>query len=294
MKKLAIAAATAAALVLGTAATAHAVVKPIRQTDFIASLSDTRATGSYQFLREGLRVVTQGTTSTDKVAEYFAMSGSLPTSSSIEWYGTVAQPGIQIVFDFDSTAGNGNDNNILVGESIYAGDWWLTGSSSQQAKDVAPLTTPGSGSMWHGTLAQWGAALTTEKVTAGGFSLGSGVQGDGVIRAINFGADSYEFTDQALPPTPPTVVDAKGSYTITHKTAKRTQVKFSTQPATTGTVLGDKARFKVTVDGTRMFKVQLGLGAQAKYRTSFKAGSGKHTVKVVLNGDAVKTFKVKA
>ena len=60
-------------------------------------------------------------------------------------------------------------------------------------------------------------------------------------------------------------------------------------------MLGDKARFKVT--GGRDADVQGATGSWCQGRStgrSFKAGSGKHTVKIVLNGDAVKTFKVKA
>ena len=60
-------------------------------------------------------------------------------------------------------------------------------------KDGAPSHTGGSGSANHGTLAQWRTAFPDAQVLAFGFSLGSGVQGDGVIHAINFDGTRYTF-----------------------------------------------------------------------------------------------------
>ena len=62
-------------------------------------------------------------------------------------------------------------------------------------KANAPVTGGGSGSPWHGTLDQWRAAFPDANVVAFGFSLGSGVQGDGVINAINFAGDRYTFAE---------------------------------------------------------------------------------------------------
>ena len=151
-------------------------------TDFVAALSDTRATGHYEVVGTGLRVWTEGSTSTDKVAEYVAAPAPLavvgepnleytPTSGSIP-------PGFQLVVDFDD---DGGVDGILVGESVYAGDWWLSNSSAQFVKDGAPSHTGGSGSANHGTLDAWRAAFPQAQVEFIGFSLGSGVLGDGVI-----------------------------------------------------------------------------------------------------------------
>ena len=130
------------------------------------------------------------------MAEYFALTGPLADmvgSTPPVWAGTDPAPGSQIVFDADSTT-DGNDYNILVGESVYGGsDWWLTGGSSGAAKAVCPETGGGFGSACHGTLAQWADALPDAAVYAGGFSLGSGVLGDGVITSLTFGATEYRF-----------------------------------------------------------------------------------------------------
>jgi hypothetical protein len=62
-------------------------------------------------------------------------------------------------------------------------------------KDGAASHTGGSGSANHGTLDDWSTAFSDAEVTAFGFSLGSGVKGDGVINAIDFAATHYTFAD---------------------------------------------------------------------------------------------------
>lgn len=198
-----VAAAVVAGLMLAaTAPTAHAADPvEIHQGDFIGLLGDTRSAGHYDFTAEGIHLWTDNATSQAKVAEYFALTGSLTDmvgSTPPAWTGTSPAPGSQIVFDADGTTGNGNDGNILVGESVYGGsDWWLSNNSSPDAKSAAPLTTGGSGSGWHGTLADWAAALPDARVYAGGFSLGSGVLGDGVLTGLRFGSTDYTFAGLA-------------------------------------------------------------------------------------------------
>ena len=71
----------------------------------------------------------------------------------------------------------------------YGNDWWLNNGAEQFVKDGAPSRTDGSGSTNHGTLDQWRAAFPNAQVLAFGFSLGSGVKGDGVLDAITFNGD---------------------------------------------------------------------------------------------------------
>ncbi|MEO8776462.1 MAG: hypothetical protein ABI468_09130, partial [Candidatus Nanopelagicales bacterium] len=170
----------------------------IRQSDFIPALSDTRTSGHLQFIKDGLHLWTDDNTGQAKVAEYFKVSGSLADmvgSTVPVWWGTTNAPGSQIVFDADGT-GLANKYNILVGEAVYGGnDWWLTGGSSALAKSKCPETGGGFGSDCHGTLEQWAAALPHAKVYAGGFSLGSGVLGDGLLYSMTFGTTEYHFTN---------------------------------------------------------------------------------------------------
>lgn len=162
-------------------------------SDFSASLSGTQATGHYEVAETGLHIWTEGTTSTDKVAEYVATDVPLAGigEPTLEYASTIGiAPGYQLVVDFD---GNGTRDGILVGETVYHGDWWASNGAAQFVKEGAPSHTGGSGSVNHGTLDQWRAAFPNAVVQAFGFSLGSGVFGDGVLTAINFDGTHYTF-----------------------------------------------------------------------------------------------------
>jgi len=167
--------------------------------DFVPALSDTRATGHYEVAGTGLHIWTEGSTSTDKVAEYVATSTPLaevgePTLDYTNTAGGV--PGFQLVVDFD---GEDGPDGILIGEpGVYGNDWWLNDAAAPFVKDGAPSHTGGSGSANHGTLDQWRAAFPEANVVAFGFSLGSGVKGDGVLNAIHFAGTRYTFTQDVV------------------------------------------------------------------------------------------------
>ena len=238
--------------------------------------------GHYDFLAEGVHVKTDDTTSNAKVALYFPVTGAIPTSGSLEWFGTTNQPGVNIVFDKDQTAGNSNDDNTLVGEQLYstnpAGqpltDWWYVGGMTKAASRgiTCPSTSSGSGSNCHGTLAQWATALPTAKVNAGGFSIGSGVQGDGVLRAVNLGATSYVFTDAP-----------KAAVTVKAKAAKGT-VKTGSKIKVSGTAKpvgpNAKAQLQVKKNGKWKTKAEKALATDGSYKLKIKAPGKPGTVKL--------------
>ena len=182
--------------------TACPVIKPctantkttVSKYEDFADYNDTRATGHTEFLSNGLHIWTEGATSTDKVAWYNIVTPySLADigTPSIEYTNTAGGvPGMQLLLDFD---GDGSTDGTLVGESVYGADWWLTDGSKQFVKDGAPSHTGGSGSTNHGTLNQWLVAFPNAKVTVVGFSLGSGVKGDGVLKSLTFGCQTWEF-----------------------------------------------------------------------------------------------------
>lgn len=181
--------------VLGTT-----VVTPSNLQGF--DFSQTRATGHYEFLENGLRIWTEGSTSTDKVAGYKAVNVPLVDvgDPSLNYTNTAGGlPGLQLVIDFDA---NGTPDGILVGEEVYGDNWWLTNSSQQFVKDGAPHTGGGQGSEWYGTLNEWLAEFPDAVVKQFGFSLGSGVKGDGIITKITFACTEYTFTtDKPKPGT---------------------------------------------------------------------------------------------
>lgn len=194
MKRIALAAAAIAATALaGTASATHTVIDV--PDDFVPTLSDTRPGGSYSVQGSGLRITTQSNTTADKVAEYVATNTPLaasgePTLDYTAISGSIP-PGFQLRVDFDN---DGTLDGILVGEpAFYGNDWWLSNSAKQFVKDGAPSHTGGFGSANHGTLDQWRTAFPNAIVRAFGFSLGSGVKGDGVINAISFAGSRYTF-----------------------------------------------------------------------------------------------------
>jgi hypothetical protein len=257
---------------LGLTVTALAVspaeaasVTQVRPGDLVTSLNDVRSAGHYNFLAEGIHVKTDNTSGQAKVALYFPVTSAFPTTGNVEWYGTSPAPGAQLVFDADNITGNGNDYNVLVGESVYGDNWWLTSSSSSTAKAADPsgADNGGNGSEWFGTLAQWKAALPTATPKAGGFSLGSGIQGEGVVRAVNLGDNSYVFTSTAK-----TGVNVAAN-------AKRTPVKKGNNVVIKGTATPAGAGAKVTLElkknGTWTTVQTQDLAASGSYRLKVKA-----------------------
>lgn len=170
--------------------------------------SDTRATGHRELVDGGLRIWTEGATSTDKVAGYYATNfplmhvGDETIADRITYDAVLGiDPGLQLVTDFDN---DGTPDGILVGESVYGNDWWLSNGSAQFVKDHAPHTGGGYGSNWYGLVGEWLGQFPDAQVLAIGFSLGSGVHGEGVIKQLTFGCVVYTFgLPPAPPPTPP-------------------------------------------------------------------------------------------
>jgi hypothetical protein len=182
--------------------------------------SETRATGHNDFNADGVRVWTEGATSTDKAAGYFEVDQDLATAGEPSMDSvrnnltTTLKPGMQLVTDFD---GNGTPDGILVGEPTYANgdplygnDWWLSNGSKQFVKDAAPSHTGGSGSANHGTLDQWRAVFPDAHIQAFGWSLGSGVLGDDTIRTMTLGPNTYDFVASGAPVA--TDVEGSGPY----------------------------------------------------------------------------------
>ena len=199
-KRILLAVAAVAVLGFGTqsAFAASATIKV--PSGFDKSLSDTRATGHYEVQGTGLHIYTTDATRDAKVAEYVATTNSLASvgEPKLNFTNTSSGgiPGFQLVVDFNN---DGSAYGILVGEpGAYGNDWWLSNGSAQSVKDRAPLHTGGSGSANHGTLAQWRAAFPAATVRAFGFSLGSGVKGDGVLNSIDFAGTTYTFASPVV------------------------------------------------------------------------------------------------
>lgn len=115
------------------------------------------ATGHYKVVGTGLRRWTEATTRTDKVAEYVATQTPLAEvgEPTLDFTNTTGGgvPGFQVVVDFDN---DGIDDGILIGDpGSYGNDWRLNKAAQPFVRAGAPVSGDGSGSSWHGTLAQW-------------------------------------------------------------------------------------------------------------------------------------------
>ena len=303
MKKLLAPLAVAAVAVGALAPAANAAettTVTVRQSDFISAASDTRATGHVDFLKDGLHIWTEGSTSTDKAAEYFAYHGSAKladlSGTSLEWFGTNAAPSTQIAIDKD---GNGTWDGYMVGEKLY---WDQTGTECYWSGSSAIANDPNrpqgqncGGYAAQGTLAEWKSAYPLAKILYVGFSLGSGVKGDGVLRSATFGANTYEFTSEpaAVTPAAPAVVDVTAKSTVTKSTRKVRIVLVSNKLAA-NTVQGKKVHWTVSVDGKVAARYTQGAGERDVFVARFAKKSGKHVITLTKNGKVVRSVKARA
>lgn len=176
-------------------------------TDF-----DTRDAGHYEYVPGGLHIWTDDNSSQAKVSLGYPAAFPLHNTGvlDIQYEGTGIVPGINLFVDFD------NDSTVdgtLVYEAIYGQDLWLT-QSGITAGIAAPVVGGGNGSSHHGTIDQWLTLYPDAQVTGIAFALGSGVHGDGVIKSITVGCQTYTF-DYIPPQTyEPTCTTVTGSQTI--------------------------------------------------------------------------------
>jgi hypothetical protein len=279
----------------------------VRESQFTSGLSDTRANGHYDFLKEGVRLYTDGnsdtgprtdggsgTWNTDKVAEYFPVGKPLAgvTDVDYDWYGTTPTPGQQYVMDFDN---DGSVDGILVGEKVYGGqEVWLTNGSKDAYKgDGSPAVGGGYGTPNHGTLEQWSAKYPDAKIVYGGFSLGSGVAGDGVLRALTFGPDRYVFTDADVPVTPPTPETVDPAGTQSHDiNGRSTVIRVKTAAVPADKKAGTLPKFDIYVNGSWKYGAIPAAGTTGT--SSYDCAKGVQCVyKIYRNSTLISSYTIK-
>jgi hypothetical protein len=186
------------------------------------TFGETRATGHNEYVKGGIHVFTESNTSTDKAAGYHALNTTISGlgKPSIE-FGAASgvKPGLQIVL---------SPYQILVGEpDAYGDNFW-------SSKPYAGVPA-GMGYAAYGTLDQYLQA-NDAKVVSIGYSLGSGVKGDAVIKSITGGCFNFKFDREepvVVPPKPEDKVttDVVTTFDCTTKVATET---------TTTTTVGTK------------------------------------------------------
>jgi hypothetical protein len=149
-------------------------------------LSETRTLGHNELVDGGLHVWTEGASSEDKAAGYFATDFPLQQAgaSDIEFAtSTGGLPSVQLTVDIDN---NGTfDGNLVYEPWAYGeGNYWSSHDFGVGG---------GAGYPSFGTLDDYVAANPNARVIAIGYSLGSGVLGDAVISQITAGCVVYTF-----------------------------------------------------------------------------------------------------
>lgn len=161
-------------------------------------LSQTRATGHNELATDGVRVWTEGATSTDKAAGYLSTNFALINAGipNIEFASyTGGRPSLQLGID---TNADGIRDAYLVYEpwAYGEGNYWAT----------AYLGVPaGMGYASFGTLNDFLAANPSARIMEVGYSLGSGVMGDAIISKLTAGCVEYTFASPVT--TPPAQPD---------------------------------------------------------------------------------------
>jgi hypothetical protein len=182
-------------------------VNTVKTTDMSTwNTSETRANGHNELVSNGLHVWTDsntdtgsngsgGTWNTDKAAGYHPASFNLADLgkgfgvTTVSGSGTL--PSLQLLVDLNN---DGHPEGYLVGESIYGTDsLWLSSNWTGLDISSAPTAFDGGGTGKGGSINAWLAAFPHAKVSAIGYSLGSGVHGDYTISELTAGCTNYTF-----------------------------------------------------------------------------------------------------
>lgn len=186
------------------------------------SFAETRTSGHVDHIAGGLKVSTDGpngvqepkpgggTQNADKAAGYIATNFLLKDIGEVVMnYEHISgtYPGFQLEIDKEQ---DGVSDGYLVGEPNapgYGSSWWASKNDGRFG------VGSGLGYADFGTLNQYLAKWPNAKITAIGFSLGSGVKGAGVIKSITVGCHTYtfDFVKKTAKFTAPTIVDRCGT-----------------------------------------------------------------------------------
>ena len=187
------------------AVVASLAVTTVRSTDKNAAgwaFGESRAFGHHEYVADGLHVWTEDDhagLSTSKSAGYvaasFPLADAATTSIDFRSYSGV-RPSVQLAVDRD---GNGTWDGYLVYEPWAYGDgnWWTSKTGFGVPSNMGYAS--------FGTIEAFVAANPAAKVIGVGYSLGSGVLGDAVIKKIVVGGATYTFGLAPVVVTPPVV-----------------------------------------------------------------------------------------
>ena len=220
-----------------------ATVVTIRQADLLPPpISDTRSEGHVTFLVDGLHVQTDDTSSEAKAAEYWQTGGAMPASASMVWFGTDNRPSdpdrVRLRRARTRTATTSISSSASRTSTGPTGGSLRAHRQTQRRSIPRARTTAATARSGLEPSAQWEAAMPNARFLAGGFSLGSGVKGDGVIDSITYGGTEYRFTKNAASGT--TTANVTGSYSF-KKDGRQVKVFLTSNAQPANTTLGQEA-----------------------------------------------------
>lgn len=193
-----------------TVQTCPAIGGPILSTNLVPNgwtFTETRANGHNVYSGNALHVSTDGTSdvdsssvNSDKAAGHYTPSAAVSLSAigtpRLDYTNIAGSlPSIQLTIDKN---GNGGSDGNLVYESgmgnnptglTGSGKWWATHDLGVGDSSVP---NPGYQKSW-GTLNDYLKKWPNAKITAIGYSLGSGAQGDGLITGLTAGCENFTF-----------------------------------------------------------------------------------------------------
>jgi hypothetical protein len=129
-------------------------------------------------------------------------------------------------------------------------------------------------------------------VTYGGFSLGSGVKGDGGLRDLGYGDTTYNFTSEAAAPTT-TPADVTGYSTMSRPSALAVRLNLYSNALKANQTEGKTLTWTVYVDGSHALVVHQHASAHAIFNRAFTQHTNMHTVTLYKNGQLVRTTNVR-
>ena len=136
-------------------------------------------------------------------AGYFPIAGAFPTSADMDTSRPTASPPRHAArIDVDGITGDGNSTTTsssarrLTNGTVSMGNN-LTNSYIAANRASRPLPAPTTATRTRVTLVRLGDGVPAGEALAGGFSLGSGIKGDGMIERMRYGSTVYEFTNMA-------------------------------------------------------------------------------------------------
>ena len=296
---------------------------PVRASDIDASTQHVADNGTLAFLKEGVRVSLPD--GQDYIRALFDTGTDLADVHSVtfDWFGTgYGSQSVQNAQSDGNTApismrynvdvdGDGSWDCQLVGERANGDtDVWLNVNQDLDSKvdesaceDADPGAPGNSGSEFHGDLDVWATNLgkvadTTPVVVQTGFVASDNIV-NGVLRSISLGDEVYAFTSEAAP-VDPTPVDVTGDIGSFNANGNYAVVDLATDKIDDGSTEGDKVDWEITTsdrrvgaDQTTRLRNTMGAHEFLKWTYSFPSGGRTQVVRVLENGNQVKSFLVR-